>query len=33
MAKDDKRTLTPRLRFPEFREGKGWAGHDAQGRL
>jgi type I restriction enzyme, S subunit len=25
MAKDDQRTLTPRLRFPEFRKGKGWA--------
>ncbi|MCE9554400.1 MAG: restriction endonuclease subunit S [Planctomycetes bacterium] len=24
MGKDDKQTLTPRLRFPEFREAKGW---------
>ena len=24
MAKDDQRTLTPRLRFPEFRKRKGW---------
>lgn len=24
MAKDDKRTLTPRLRFPEFRKENGW---------
>ena len=24
MAKDDQRTLTPRLRFPEFRKEKGW---------
>jgi type I restriction enzyme, S subunit len=24
MAKDDKRTLMPRLRFPEFRKGKAW---------
>ena len=24
MAKDDKRTLTPKLRFPEFRKGVGW---------
>ncbi len=26
MKDDDKRTLTPRLRFPEFRDGKGWNG-------
>jgi type I restriction enzyme, S subunit len=25
MAKDKKQTLTPRLRFPEFREAEGWA--------
>jgi type I restriction enzyme, S subunit len=24
VAKDDKRTVTPRLRFPEFREAGGW---------
>ena len=24
MAKDDKRALTPRLRFPEFRDGEAW---------
>jgi type I restriction enzyme S subunit len=24
MKKDDTQTLTPRLRFPEFRKGKGW---------
>ena len=24
MAKDDQRTLTPRLRFPKFRKGKAW---------
>ena len=24
MAKEDKQTLTPKLRFPEFRKGKGW---------
>ncbi|HEX7376749.1 MAG TPA: restriction endonuclease subunit S [Pirellulales bacterium] len=24
MTKDDKRTLTPRLRFPEFRDAPGW---------
>jgi hypothetical protein len=27
MAKDDKRTLTPRLRFPEFPKGSGWNAH------
>ncbi len=26
MKDDDRRTLTPRLRFPEFREGKAWDG-------
>ena len=28
MARDDKRTLTPRLRFPEFRDKEGWCSRE-----